>query len=317
MIYKSADIFKIFAGRPMIAEDFLFSLAQNILAIPGIKVNLFFTTLETKLLIQDMLEKQGKIVTKEALEEAFKNLKDKKIIPIYGVDSAAENVSVRKFLTILQDSYPAICAWKLTEITHMKGQHFLLDFFTNIEESRAWNELITHNYVETIAHGCHCNICISVADLVLRAIDKKLERQHLLLNEESLRKVLLDISGINTNVETNVIRIWNPDIYMIKPTKPAKIQIKLFTKHPTICIFNEQSAQYERQEIENSPLMQELHNMAYELNGGVIFYDPRFTTNLLTENDIFVTYGPKGEETYKKLRKLGYKLIHKKITEKK
>lgn len=310
--YKSADIFKIFAGRPMIAEDFLFSLAQNILAITGIKVNLFFTTLETKRLIEEKLAKEEKTLT----EESFKTLKDKKIIPIYGVDSATKNVSVREFLTTIQDSYPAICAWKLTEITHMKGQHFLLDFLTGAEESHAWNQLISYNSVETITRGDQCNAYISATDLVLRAIDKKLDREHLLLNEVNLRKVLLDISG-STGVETNVIRIWNPDIHMIKPIKPVKIQVELFTKHPIICIFNEKNSEHEKKEIENSPLMQELYNMAYGLDGGVIFYDPRFTTQLLKESDIFVTYGSKGEETYKKLRKLDYKLIPKKISEKK
>ncbi len=302
-IYKSAQIFSIFAGRPYIADNFINDFAIKMLQIKELRFNVFFTTLETKPLIQEKLESEGKTAT----PEDFLDLHSTRIVPIYGVDSGVKTVTVSDFLNRIENYYPVICAWKLTEITKMKGQHFLMDFFEG-EESRAWNELVTYNKVNTVAKGDNCNAYISAADMILRAIDRHLSRSGKFLREEDLWDILNSFTDDPSNV--NIIRIWNPDLYYIKPIKPVQIQPKFFVKHPIIFVFNEHDAKGERNEIENSPMMNELYKRAYELNGGVIFYESDFSTRLMREGDWFVSYGTKGLEAYKRLKKMGYNLNH-------
>ncbi|MDD5617115.1 MAG: hypothetical protein PHH85_13045 [Candidatus Methanoperedens sp.] len=304
-VYKSAQIFSIFAGRPYIADNFINDFATKMLQIKELRFNIFFTTLETKPLIQEKLKREGKIPS----PEDFLDLQSRRIVPIYGIDSGVETVTVPEFLNRIENYYPIICAWKLTEITKIKGQNFLVDFFEG-EESQAWNELVTYNTVNTVAKGDNCNAYISAADMILRAIDRRLIRSKKLLVENDLREVVSNLTSEDYPDNVNVIRIWNPDLHYIKPIKPIQIQNKFFVKHPIIFIFNENDTKGERKELENSPMMVELYNRAYELNGGIIFYESGFSTSLMRDGDWFVSYGTKGSDTYKRLKKMGYNLNH-------
>lgn len=306
-VYKSAQVFSIFAGRPFIADNFLTDFAIKMLQITELRFNIFFTTLETKPLIQDKLIRDGKTVT----PEDFLELQSKRIVPIYGVESGVKTITVPELLNRIENYYPIVCAWKLTDITKMKGQHFLVDFFEG-EESRAWNELVTYNKVNTITKGDNCNAYISATDMILRAIDRQLIRYGKLLREDDLWYIINSFTNNLSNI--NIIRIWNPDLYYIKPIKPIQIQPKFFVKHPIIFVFNENETKGERKELENSPIMIELYHRAYELNGGIIFYESGFSTSLMKDGDLFVSYGQKGFETFKRLKKMGYNLIHHLVT---
>ncbi len=303
-VYKSAQIFSIFSGRPYVADYFLKDFSAEMLQIKDLRFNIFFTTLETKPLIQEKLEREGKT----SAPDDFQNLQSRRIVPIYGEDSGVETVTIPELLNKIENYYPIVCAWKLTNITKMKGQYLLVDFFEG-EESRAWHELVTDNTVNTVAKGDNCNCYISAADMILRTIDRQLEKSHKFLVENDLWDIVLSLTSEHpTNI--NIIRVWNPDLHYIKPVKPIQIQPKFFVKHPIIFVFNENDTKGEKKEIENSPLMRQLFDRAYESNGGIIFYESGFSTNLMKDGDWFVSYGKKGFETYKRLKKMGYNLNH-------
>jgi hypothetical protein len=110
-VYKSAQIFSIFAGRPYIADNFINDFAIKMLKIQELRFNIFFTTLETKPLIQDKLGRDGKTPT----SEDFLDLQSKRIVPIYGIESGEKTVTVPDLLNRIENYYPIICAWKLTD----------------------------------------------------------------------------------------------------------------------------------------------------------------------------------------------------------
>ena len=56
-------------------------------------------------------------------------------------------------------------------------------------------------------------------------------------------------------------------------------------------------------------MLKSIFNKAYELNGSVLMYSQAYATRILKDNDFFVFYGEKGENAYKRLKNLGYKLI--------
>lgn len=302
MTYKSAEIFSLFYGKPWAAQKLLFDFSYEILSLKGLRINIFYTTFDSKPLASRAIARSGDVKPDVALE----NSADAKIVPIFGRDSALELISVRDFVNKVDPYYPVICAWKLSEFTKMKGQHFLLDSVSGYI-SKAWEDLITGNDIHIVTKGDQCNPYISCADLLLRGIERSLEKK--LLNHEAVSEVILNLSHKQLQAEVRYFWVTNPDIEMIRPIKKELIIVDYFAQHPVFCIFNEESVSKEKIEIENSPMMKSIFNRAYELNGSVLFYTQEYATRILRDNDFFVYYGENGELAYKRLRNLGYNLI--------
>ena len=302
MTYKSAEIYSLFYGKPWLAQKLLFEFSYEILSLKGLRINIFYTTFDSKPLASRAIE--GSVGENE--NTVIANSADAKIVPIFGRDSALELVSVRDFVNKIDSYYPAICAWKLSEFTKMKGQHFLLDSVSGYI-SKAWENLITSNVVRIVTKGDQCNPYISCADLLLRSIERSLEKK--LLNNDSINEAVSNLSHEQQQAEVKVFWVTNPDIEMIRPIKKEPIIVDYFAQHPVFCIFNEESVKGEMTEIENSPMLRSIFNKAYELNGSVLMYSQAYATRILKDNDFFVFYGEKGENAFKRLKNLGYKLI--------
>lgn len=310
-LYKGHDIYRLFDKRPKIADSFIFKVAQKVAHLDGIRINVFHTTISIGKQMEYLLGGEGKLVTQDMFEE----IHSKKIIPIYGASSGRELVTVSRFLGMIENIYPALCAWKLTRVTKIFNQHFLLDNLEG-EECKAWTELITNNHVELVPRGDQCSAYISASDMMLRCIDSMLDRKHLFLTGDNIAQVAEVICGHREDDygRMHIHSISNPDLPMISPTVPKKIHSEAFTKHPAIFVFNEKFgtalATTERTEIENSPMMSELYGKAYSLDGGIAFYHPDISTRMMKQGDLFVSYGDNGKKKYKELRRMGYPLIH-------
>ncbi|MFQ5910050.1 MAG: hypothetical protein ACE5IJ_04925 [Thermoplasmata archaeon] len=309
--YKAAEIYRILATRPRAADAFVFDFSRQLLEIEGPKLNLFVGTFYTQELIDAQLEAEGAPST----PESFTDLRSRRVVPIYGTRSGTQMVTIPELIGKIENPYPAICAWKLTDVTGIYNQHFLLDHFEG-EESRAWYELVGHNEVSLVPKGSACNPYISAIDIFLRTVNRKLEMERSPLTPTSLREVLENIGSEIEDFEPHVHHITNEDINMVKPITPKRIPTEFFVKHPIFFIYNEQEIKDERTEIESSPLMQEIHDLAYENLGGVLFYSSRTSPKVMRPRDYFVTYGPKGDASYSRLTRMGFELDHiKKETE--
>lgn len=310
-LYKGSDIYRMFHKRPKIADSFVFKVAQKVAHLEGIHINVFFSTISIGKQLEYLLGAEGKEVSQDMFEE----IHSKKIIPIYGTSSGRELVTVSEFLGRIENIYPALCAWKLTQITKIFNQHFLLDNLEG-EECKAWEELVSNNFVELVPRGDQCSAYISSTDMMLKCIDSILDRKHLFLNMENLIQVAQVVCGSTGNEITkmHVHGISNSDIPMIAPSRPRSISSESFIKHPALYIYNEKIgtpfAKDERVEIENSPMMNELFAKAYSLEGGIAFYHPDISTRMIKQGDFFVTYGENGKKKFKELKRLGYLVIH-------
>ena len=309
-VYKGADIYRLFHRRPRIADSFIFKVSQKVAQLQNIRINVFCTSINIDMQVSALLESEGRLPTDEDFEKAH----TKKIIPIYGVSSGKRLITVSEFLKKIEGVYPAICAWKLTQVTGLKGQHFMLDFLEG-EESQAWNQLVSENHVELVPKGDQCSAYISATDIMLRCIDSILEKRHLFLTKEHIGEILGVICGQEAmKDQIHVHSIWNPDLDMIRPIVPRRIPSETFAKHPVIYIFNEKTGEKdqknERVEIENSPLMADIFSLAYSIDGGITFYDSEVSTRTISDGDYFVSYGPKGKSKFQELKKFKYPLIH-------
>lgn len=313
-VYKGADVYRLFDTRPKIADSFIFKVSRKILQLENIRVNLFCTTINIGQQLASVMAEEGRDIRQEDLDQAH----TKRIMPMYGESSGKRMVTVSEFLQKIEPVYPGICAWKLCQVTKIRNQHFLSDYFEG-DHFKAWDDLISENHVELVPKGDQCSAYISATDIVLRCIDSILERKHLYINKDNLNQVLTTIAGKVGSETIHVHHIGNQDIDSIKPSMPRPIRSELFIKHPIIFVFNEKTGLPEqkahRSEIENSPLMDSLYTLAYSLDGGLTFYDPRISTSQMRDNDYFVTYGDNGKKKVKELKTLGYNLIHNDMSE--
>ena len=300
--YKAAEIYSLLTTKPRVADSFVHEFSRGLLGIEGTKFNLFVGTFDIQELIRNRLRMAGQAEDPALLAD----MTSRKIVPIYGQSSGTKLVTVPELIDRLENPFPALCAWKLTQVTGIFKQQFLLDNFEG-EESRAWQDLIANNRVFLIPKGSACNPYISAIDIFLRSVNRVLERKRNRLSPSTVQETI-EMIGKDLKYDAHVLHVSNEDIDMIKPITPKQIPTESFVKHPIFFVYNEQDVKGERAEIENSPLMRQLHDLAYEKIGGVLFYNPDSSTKVITDGDFFVAYGPKGEAAHKRLRKLGYKV---------
>jgi hypothetical protein len=229
---------------------------------------------------------------------------------LYGREgSPVEEISVKEFLDKLDNYYPTICAWKLTDLTRIYNQNFVLDGFDGGEMTDAWANLIRSNNVAIAYKGDQCNVYVSAADLITRFADLRLKLWRFPIVTDALYRAFNALDDFGHPLKNCFIkRIWNPDLAMIVPSINRKIDIAHFMLHPCLFIHKEEETSAERKRIENSPMFDDILDLAFQKDGCTQFYEPTKHTALMKERDGFVVYGPKGRAEYEKLKKMKYDL---------
>jgi hypothetical protein len=299
-IYSAYELRKLLFGRSTQFDAFLFRFGRNLLSIENLRVTAFIGSFE----IQGLEQVEGVIRTPEFTSLGDETY-DRYQVPIYGRTPGREYVSLGKFLGLIQNPFPALAAWRLCERTGIYGQTFLLDNFEG-KSSRAWDELIQQNRVYLVPDGDTCSPHISAADLLLRALDRQLVRNQSRVERDAVRTALLQIGRWSPTAELHVHTISNPEIPSIAPYSKENVVGDSFVRHPVLFVVNEADYPEERTVISNSPMMHRVYDRAYTLHGSVMFYRPDKSSGLIREGDWIVYYGPKGKETFRRLRKLGF-----------
>lgn len=310
-VYKSYEIAKAFGSRTNLFHNFLAQFTLKILALPGVRITVFYTTLNTRLLennVQDEDTLSQEDEEKQPYEDFVRGAT--KPIQVYGGEgSPVKQISTKEFLDKLDNYYVTICAWKLTDLTKIYNKNFILDGFEG-EVTDAWLALTRSNQVAVAYKGDQCNAYISAADLVTRFADMRLRLWRFPLTKDALYRMfnaLLEEDGTIRN-RYFIKRIWNPDISKIVPSSRRPIDIQVHMLHPCIFICKEEPTAEERIRLENSPMFDEILDRAFQIDGCVQFYEPKKHTALMGDKDIFVTYGENGRGEFKKLSKMKYKL---------
>lgn len=293
--YKAAEVAQIVGGRVLLNRQFFFRFGRRLLAIPGLKVNVFAGVFDEAALRRDLLTTVGA----SPIPEEAKN----KIVPIYGADPGRTYVTLFDFLNKLADSFPIAAAWKLTQKTKLGGHTFLLDGFQG-EIPLAWDDLTRRNFVQLVPRGDRCNPFLSCSDLLLRSIDQQRSADNLPLDSTSLWRALRAIAGSGGQAEFHVHEIGNDDIPMIAPHRRARVPEGQFLRHPIHIFVTEEGPS--AKEIEDSPLLGRVYDRAYETGGSATLYSSAVSSGILRREDWLVIYGKRGDQVRHNLKGLGY-----------
>lgn len=301
-VYSAYDLNKLLFARSRAYDSFLFRFARGLLGVPNLRVTAIVTAFDSSRLDQAATAEDPN----SSLDSGAQAL-ERARVPVYGTAPGRTYVSLGKFLGLIQNPFPALAAWKFCERSGVYNQTFLLDYFEG-QTSRAWDELTSHNLVYLVPDGDSCSPFISAADLLLRALDRQLVRNQARLERDPVRSALLQIGSWEPTAELHVHQIGNAEIPTIAPYATTSIVSEAFVRHPILFVVNEETQPKERVEIENSPLMRSVADRAYTLRGSVMFYRPDKSSGLVRDGDYIVNYGPRGKETFRRLRKLGYQV---------
>ena len=296
-IYKAYDIRQALGGHRFETERFFFLFARKLLALPSIRVTAVSCSFDVALLHE--------WVDRPLSGDTETDFKESKVVPVYGREPGREYISIWSFLNLIADSFPAIAAWRLTEVTGIYNRHFLLDGFPN-HVSKAWDQLSGRNRVDLVPHGDSCNPVLSAADMLCAAIDRQLDRQRLRLSTRGVHQVLETMGGASLAAEIHSLSVSNEQIDSIAPYSRLPISVSRYVRHPVTFLISEAEDARQRYEVESSPLMRRVRERAYNAGGSYLMYEAKTSPALLCGDDCMIAYGPKGAGTIRHLKSLGY-----------
>ena len=296
-VYKAYEISRQLAGRTRAADAVFHRFARRLFSMEGLRINVYLGHFDVVRLAADLgVSTSG---------DPTRDFEELPLVGAYGRSPGRKYVSVHELISLIEHPFPALAAWKLTDVARVRRQTFLLDEIGGCV-SKAWEELVESNLVQTVPHGDSCSPFISAVDLLLRAIDRQLGRSHSRLVRTDVEAAIHSIAGGAPHAETHVHLIGNQDIPMIVPHSEVPIPSAQFVRHPLFVVVCENTHKDERLELESSPLFYSIQDRAYAERGSIAFYNPRVTPGQLRPGDWIVTYGPVGEATYSRLKSMSH-----------
>lgn len=277
--YSSHELSEHFGSRRDDYLDALELFVKRLGKVSTLKINFVFTVLNTRLLSNG--------------------------VRYFGYGrSPVKVVTALDFLDDLDSYYPYVCAWKVTKSYKITGTNVFLDNFKGYI-TPCWKELLERHTVKVVPNGDLCNPLISSADLCVRYFDERLYADNESLSERSLNQILESRKIDNGNV----FYVGNPDLPEITPIENRLIRMDHHYPRPMMFILKEGVMDSETDYIKTrKPLKTKIERYAAKTQTGYKFIDYAKDHELLHDNDIVVSLGPRGKEQFEFLKGIGYKL---------
>ncbi len=272
MVYASSEIGTLLSPDREKYRNFCMDFTDEILRLDDVNITYFVTRINEKKLLGDNK------------------------ITIYGnYGTATRKASVGEFIDKIAPYYNLVCAWKLSKVTGVNKGMFLFDGTEAISPCRAWDEFSTSQYLRIIYHGDKVIPVISTADILLRCLDFCLEGRTFIIDENSIRKLVIEEGGASEKNKFFTY-IGNPDLQSIKPMSESALtlnDLSKFIHHPVVFV-SAGDIPGQSSMLEASPKMERVYDLAASLNAGVRFYHPKKDRYIIGANpeatDYFVPF---------------------------
>jgi len=218
--------------------------------------------------------------------------------------TGVEIITPIEFLKELDATYPHCCTWGYArDHAEEATTPILIDHFQG-ELTEAWIQIRGLPTIKVYFAGDECNPFISTADIITKLVDIRLYRLKQKLYTDYIAGCLpKDILG----------RICFLDqLKVMSPISKEKIDVATKLAHPIIFVMKEGlysdvvGSAKERDVLSTSPIMDEVMNKAFEIDGCVKVFDIDSDQSLIRKDDIFVYLGEKGMKTCAYLQNLQY-----------
>jgi hypothetical protein len=216
---------------------------------------------------------------------------------LYPLDRKREEVPIVDFVRMIDSGYAHFC-----------GDHYLnhtgsklplrLDSFS-FPKTNAWGRLCNHADLRVYFKGDRCHLAISLADLLLSAIDDRTSK----LWREDVERAIQQLFP-RTQFKAN--RIDHLDD--LRPLTREPLDFTPNLAHPIVFLLKELDAPGESKILEDSPLMAACCNLALQRDGSAKVFEPAYTNDaaVIRNGDILVYQGPRGRNQAKMIKGSGH-----------
>ncbi len=285
-VYKSHEIGQLFPGNPEKIRAFHIGFAREILNLKDLRVNYFFTTINTNY------------------------LEDEKVTVFGEYGRPTRKKDVKKFIDMIGGYYNVLCAWKLTDITSLRNCTFLFDGVESIYPTKAWDNLKSSNNIKIVYSGDHTDPLISTADILVKHLDFFLKEDYNPLNEETIENIVTYGDKVDSE---NIFYhyIGNPDLEHIKPIRDRQFNLMDLQEHirRPIIFVSKGSVPKQRKALENLPIYYDIFDKAYSLQASVRIYDPGKDSQIIGKDpdnpDYFLPLTREADEQFELLKRGG------------
>ena len=203
----------------------------------------------------------------------------------------------------LTNTFPAICAWRISEYFTPDTVEFHLDSYSG-HIFEAQEELDKSEYcISIIPNGDCSNPVISTADLLLEVLDRRLEIKRLRLLFENIRPVFKEFGE-----KVLVYPITNKHLPKITPIDNKPIDVTQNIKHPVYWLFKG-DALIDSGTLKRSKTYRNLVDYMASRNGTVKLFDKSRDIKQYVDGDYGVFINPQGKETIKTYQNIGKNFI--------
>jgi len=308
LIYKASEIARLFPGEPYEIRGILRKLVNQIFQFPEVVVNVYFLTLNLKLL-RDKKVKDFEDSDKEInLEQLIEQSTEAEIIQMYGNPGEDELVyiSVKELFEKVSQYFPVICSSQLCKFASLRKCTFVLDGCSGYETKALRDLTSSDNTILIAPHGDEYDPFINTSDIIVRWLDEELKQSHFPMNFSGVDSILHNWRGITDEIDTKhikLVHLSNKDLDQIKPISRKTMGYfeNIYRKHPVYYIFQESKEEDERERLVNSPAMDVIINRVYQKNGSYCFWKTKNHSRYVAKGDIAVVYGDNGLKEARKL----------------
>jgi len=213
-------------------------------------------------------------------------------ISVGGHFSPTTTVPTLDFFKQLSPMFSYISAWNYFQIERIEKPSILLDAFSS-KYTAAWMALERNYDLKIYPHGDECNLPISLADIIAYVTDRRLNRMHLRLEPDSLKKV-----WNNFNFEVNTRILTQADLAYIAYFNYENIDWLEYQARPILFLDLESLRMQTMTEIE--PYKIAIKHISQK-NGSIQGFDEGMDSKRIQDGDIYVYAGEasrKRAETY-------------------
>ena len=140
-------------------------------------------------------------------------------IKVYGKKKILKELTFDEFYDQhLVNSFPHICLYKIMNYVSRENAKVFIDHFQS-EETEAWNLVSKYKDLYCYINGDKTNALISIADILCRLIDNRLEENNLFLDSKNFEKILPEID--KKKLYSHLV--WNTDLPKITMVHSNKI----------------------------------------------------------------------------------------------
>ncbi|HIH23932.1 TPA: hypothetical protein HA251_02760 [Candidatus Woesearchaeota archaeon] len=194
----------------------------------------------------------------------------------------------------LNNSFPHICTWKLLNVIRTNKCKVLIDHF-GAKRTKAWEEIESSSIpLEVVFKGDECDPLIATADILLRYLTDRIERNKDGYDTDGIVKNLKELVAENKIV---IYKINNQDYPYITPRDNRNIPLRKYLRRPVFFVLPPDSKHVDFSFFVSQSSGRKFLSHIYRQNACYKKFDQNQDRSIIKDGDYIVFLDDAGKQT--------------------